>query len=96
METREDFKIYKLEKNGEVWYFFKVDFFGKYFEPTKELILQKRKEIRQKVKEKRAWVERENKKYYARLAAEERQRAFLLRQAKEEERQISEDRKSVV
>jgi hypothetical protein len=87
MPTREDFQIYEFIYNGQKWYTFKVEYFGKYVEPSLELILKKRKEIKKAVKERLAWVERENQKYFARIAEEERQRAFLLHQNKEEEKE---------
>lgn len=85
MATREDFEIYQFLRNGQQWYGFKVDYIGVYSAPSKELIMQKRKEVKKIVKEKLAWVERENQKYYARLAEEERQRASSLHEAKQQE-----------
>lgn len=90
MVTREDFEIYEFVRDGQKWYGFKVDYIGVYSAPTKELILKKQAEVRKKVKAKLAWVEKENQKYYARLAKEERRRAFLLQQAKKEEQKTLE------
>lgn len=85
---REDFEIYEFIHDGKQWYGFKVDYFGNYAAPSKKLILAKRKEIKKAVKAKLAWVEKENQKYYKRLAEETRQRLSLLHEAKEQERQI--------
>ena len=85
---REDFEIYEFIRDGKQWYGFKVEYFGIYAAPTKELILAKRREIKKAVKAKLAWVERENQKYYKRLAEETRQRLSLLHEAKEQEKQM--------
>ena len=86
MNTREDFEIYTITRNGHVWYRFKVDYIGVYTAPTEEQILELRRKIKRHVKAKLEWVERENQKYYARLAAQERRRALLLKEAKKAER----------
>lgn len=83
---REDFEIYTFKRNGTVWYGFKVDYFGKYAAPSEKQILKIRDQIEKKVKARLEWVERENKKYYARMAAQERRRALLFKEAKEAER----------
>lgn len=85
---REDFEIYEFIRNGKQWYGFQVEYYGKYAAPTKEKILELRKKIRQEVKEKLQWIDEENKKYYARLAEEERQRALLFKRIKEFETEI--------
>lgn len=86
MNKREDFEIYTTTINGRVWYRFKVDYIGVYSAPSEEEILKLRTKIKRKVKEKLEWVEKENQRYYARLAEKERQRALLLKEAKEAER----------
>ncbi len=86
MNTREDFEIYTFTRNGRVWYGFKVDYFGKYAAPTRELILQIRRNIKRKVKARLEWVEKENQKYYARMAKQERLRVLSFKEAKEAER----------
>lgn len=83
---REDFEIYTFKRNGTVWYGFKVDYFGKYAAPSEKQILKIRDQIEKKVKARLEWVERENKKYYARMAAQERRRALLFKEAKDAER----------
>ena len=88
MSTREDFEIYTFTRNGHTWWGFKVNYFGKYAAPSEELILQMRKEVKKRVKARLAWVERENQKYYARLAERERQRALLLKETKKAEREL--------
>lgn len=80
--AREDFEIYEFVRNDKQWYGFKVDYFGRYSAPSKQQILKLRREIKRKVKARLEWVERENQKYYARMAEEERQRALLLKEAK--------------
>lgn len=77
---REDFEIYKFLRDGKQWYGFKVDYFGAYSAPSEKEILKRREEIKIKVAKKLAWIEKENQKYYARLAEEERQRALLFKQ----------------
>lgn len=84
MNTREDFEIYTFNKNGHVWYGFKVDYFGRYSAPTEEQILKIRRNVKRRVKARLEWVERENQKYYARLAEEERRRALFLKEAKQQ------------
>lgn len=79
---REDFEIYQFIRNDHQWYGFKVEYFGIYAAPSKELILKKREEIRKAVKRRLAWVEKENQKYYARLVKEENERAILFRKNK--------------
>lgn len=79
---REDFEIYKFIRNGHQWYGFKVEYYGIYSAPSEEQILEFRKRIKKEVAAKLRWVGRENKKYYARLAEEERQRALLLKKNK--------------
>ena len=79
---REDFEIYKFLRDGKQWYGFKVDYFGVYSAPSEKQILKRREEIKIKVAKKLAWIEKENQKYYARLAEEERQRALLFKQNK--------------
>lgn len=86
MNKREDFEIYKVNINGHVFYRFKVEYFGIYTAPTIKQILGLRERVKIKVKERLEWVEKENKKYYARLAEQERQRALLLKESKEKER----------
>ena len=86
MNKREDFEIYTVTRNGRTWYRFKVDYIGVYSAPTEEQILILKKKVKRQVKAKLEWVERENQKYYARMAAKERQRALLLKEAKEAER----------
>lgn len=86
MTTREDFEIYTFNRNGHRWYGFKVDYFGKYAAPSEEQVLKLRTQIKRKVKAKLEWVERENQKYYARMAKQESQRALLFKDAKEAER----------
>lgn len=86
MNKREDFEVYPITRNGRVWYRFKVDYIGVYTAPTEELILELRKKVKRQVKARLEWVERENQKYYARMAERERQRALLLKEAKEAER----------
>ena len=83
--AREDFEIYEFMRNGQQWYGFKVDYFGRYSAPSREQILEIRRRIKQRVKAKLEWVERENQKYYARMAEEERQRALLFKKAKQAE-----------
>lgn len=86
MNKREDFEIYTVTRNGHVWYRFKVDYIGVYSAPTEEQILDLKRKVKRQVKAKLEWVERENQKYYARMAEKERQRALLLKEAKEAER----------
>lgn len=86
MTTREDFEIYTFNRNGHKWYGFKVDYFGKYAAPSEEQILKLCAKIKKRVKARLKWVEMENQKYYARMAKQERQRALLLKEAKELER----------
>ena len=86
MSMREDFEIYTFKRNGTVWYGFKVDYFGKYAAPSEKQILKIRDQIEKKVKARLEWVERENKKYYARMAVQERRRALLFKEAKDAER----------
>lgn len=86
MNTREDFEIYTITRNGRTWYRFKVDYIGVYTASTEELILQIRRKVKRQVKARIEWVEKENQKYYARMAAQERRRALLLKEAKEAER----------
>lgn len=86
MSTREDFEIYTFTRSGHTWYGFKVDYFGKYAAPTEEQILKLRAQIKKRVKAKLDWVERENQKYYARMAEQERRRALLFKENKEAER----------
>jgi uncharacterized protein YerC len=88
MTTREDFEIYEFLRNGQQWYGFKVDYIGIYSAPSKKQIEEILQKVKRQVRNKLAWVERENKKYYARLAEEERQRALSLKQAKEIENNI--------
>jgi hypothetical protein len=47
-----------------------------------EEILKIRERVREQVKARLEWVEEENQKYYARMAKQERQRALLLKEAK--------------
>lgn len=82
MSAREDFEIYRVEKDGQIYYKFKVEYYGVYYAKTKIAILKKREKIRKEVAKKLEWIERENQKYYARLEAQERKRALLLKQAK--------------
>lgn len=89
MNKREDFEVYTITRNGRVWYRFKVDYIGVYTAPTEELILELRKKVKRQVKARLGWVERENQKYYARMAERERQRALLLKEAKEAERKAA-------
>lgn len=86
MSVREDFEIYTFKRNGATWYGFKVDYFGKYAAPSEEQILKLRSQIKRKVKARLEWVERENQKYYARMAERERRRALLFKEAKAAER----------
>lgn len=86
MNVREDFEIYTFSRNGHKWYGFKVDYFGKYAAPTEEQILKLRGQIKRKVKARLEWVERENQKYYARMAEQEHRRALLFKARKELER----------
>lgn len=88
MAQREDFEIYEFIRNDQQWYGFKVDYYGVYSAPSKEKILELRTKIKREVKEKLDWIEKENQKYYARLAKEEEKRASLLHEAKEIERNI--------
>lgn len=88
MYEREDFEIYTFFRNGKQWYGFKVDYIGRWSAPTKEQILDQQKKIRKYVQKKLEWVERENQKYYARLAREECKRALLFKQAKQQEHQV--------
>lgn len=80
--AREDFEIYRVDREGHIYYKFKVDFYGVYYAKTYKEILKKREKIRKEVKARLEWVEQENQKYYARLAEEERKRALLLKQAR--------------
>lgn len=80
--AREDFEIYEFINNDKKWYGFKVDYIGQWTAPSMRQILAIQKKVREYVKAKLEWVERENKKYYARLAEEERQRALFLKRAK--------------
>lgn len=86
--AREDFEIYRVIKDGEIYYKFKVDFYGAYYAKTKQAILKKREKIQEEVKEKLEWVEQENQKYYARLAEQERQRALYLKKIKKKEKKL--------
>lgn len=86
MSMREDFEIYTFKRNGTVWYGFKVDYFGKYAAPTEEQILKIRTRIKREVKARLEWVERENQKYYARMAEQERRRALLFKKIREAKR----------
>ena len=83
MAKREDFEIYQFDRNGHTWYGFKVDYYGRYSAPTEEQIIKLRRKIKRQVKAKLEWIEKENQKYYARVAAQESRRALLLRQARE-------------
>lgn len=85
MNTREDFEIYTVKINGHTWYRFKVDYFGTYAAPTEKRILRLREEVKIRVQKKLEWIERENQKYYARLAEQERQRALSLKEEREAE-----------
>ena len=80
--AREDFEIYEFERDGKKWYGFKVEYYGIYSSPSKPGILKMRNRVKEEVRKKLEWIEEENKKYYARMAKEERQRALLLKQAK--------------
>ena len=80
--AREDFEIYEFTRDGRQWYGFKVDYIGQWTAPSMSKILSIQKKVRAYVKAKLEWVESENRKYYARLAKEERQRALLLKRAK--------------
>lgn len=84
--TREDFEIYKICINGRTWYRFKVEYFGVYTAPTEDQILKLREKAKIDLQKRIEWVEEENKKYYARLAERERQRALSLKEEKEIER----------
>ena len=86
MNKREDFEIYTVTINGRTWYKFKVDYIGMYSAPSESAILDLRKKVKRQVKAKLEWVERENQKYYARMAEQERRRALSLKEAKEAER----------
>lgn len=86
MIKREDFEIYTIIINGHTWYRFRVEYFGVYTAPTEKQILKLREKIKVKVQERIEYVEKENQKYYARLAAKERQRALSLKEAKDAER----------
>lgn len=88
MSEREDFEIYEFIRNDKTWYGFKVDYIGRWVAPSMSQILAIQKKAREYVKAKLEWVERENKKYYARLAEEERQRALLFKQAKQKEKRL--------
>lgn len=88
MAQREDFEIYSFLRNGHTWYGFKVDYYGVYSAPSEEQIKKIRTKIRQEVKARLDWVEKENKRYYARLAEEEEKRASLLREAKQIENNV--------
>lgn len=85
---REDFEIYNFIRNGQQWYGFKVDYIGIYSAPSEKKIKEIRAKVKKKVEAKLAWVERENQKYYARLAAEEDKRASSLHKAKEIENKV--------
>ena len=87
MNTREDFEIYKVTNNGRERYRFKVDYIGVYSAPTEKAILELRRKVRRQVKAKLEWVERENQKYYARMAEREHQRALFLKALKDIERE---------
>ena len=65
-----------------------MDYIGVYSAPSEEQIKKIREEVKKEVKAKLEWVEEENQKYYARLAAEEEKRASLLHEAKELENKI--------
>lgn len=80
--AREDFEIYEFTRDDKTWYGFRVQYYGIYSSPTKEGIYKLRDKIRQEVKEKLEWIDQENKKYYARMAEEERQRALLFKRNK--------------
>lgn len=86
MIKREDFEIFTIKINGRTWYRFKVDYFGVYTAPTEKRILKLREKIKVKVQERIEYVEKENQKYNARLAEQERRRALSLKEAKEIER----------
>ena len=88
MNKREDFEIYTIKKNDRVWYRFKVEYFGVYTAPSERQILTLRRKVKRQVKLRLEWVERENQKYYARLAKQECQRALLLKENKEAERKV--------
>lgn len=85
---REDFEIYKFLRNGHQWYGFKVDYFGIYSAPSEKKILAIRKQVQKQVAKKLEWIEKENQKYYARLAEEEKERASLLHEAKQIENNV--------
>ena len=85
---REDFEIYKFLRNGHQWYGFKVDYFGIYSAPSEKQILAIRKQVQKQVAKKLEWIEKENQKYYARLAEEEKERASLLHEAKQIENNV--------
>ncbi len=80
--AREDFEIYEFIRDNKQWYGFKVDYIGQWSAPSMNKILAIQRKVRAYVKAKLEWVEKENKKYYARLADEERRRALLLKRAK--------------
>lgn len=82
MSTREDFEIYTINSGGRIWYKFRVEYFGAYSAASMEEILKIRERVREQVKARLEWVEEENQKYYARMAKQERQRALLLKEAK--------------
>ena len=82
MSTREDFEIYTIRSGERTWYKFRVEYFGAYSAASMEEILKIRERVRRQVKARLEWVEEENKKYYARMAEQERQRALLLKEAK--------------
>ena len=86
MNKREDFEIYTIIINGRTWYRFRVEYFGVYTAPTEKRIIKLREAVKVRVQKRLEWVERENQKYYARLAAKERQRALSLKAEKESER----------
>ena len=90
--AREDFEIYEFERDGKKWYTFKVDYIGQWSSSSKNKILAIQKKVREYVKAKLEWVEEENRKYYARLAKEERQRALLLKRAKRKKITLPEER----
>ena len=81
--AREDFEIYQFKRKGQQWYGFKVEYFGIYSAPSEEQILEICRRVKRQVKKKLEWVERENQKYYARMAEQERQRALLFKEARE-------------
>lgn len=93
---REDFEIYEFtSSNGQHFYAFKVEYIGRWVARTEKEILKKREEVREYVRKRLEWVESENKKYYARLAQEERQRALSLKKAKDVERKAHDNPRSV-